>query len=99
VTRRSSFRVAGTSGYGKETAQDVMPGAIEKCFGQRLPSEPLEWLTDNISAYRAHETRAFARMALIHLAVAFSYYNEPIDSANTVQRQGFRNTRRHFQKR
>ncbi|MBS0899634.1 transposase [Pantoea dispersa] len=34
----------------------------KKRFGQHLPSEPLEWLTDNGSAYRAHETRAFARM-------------------------------------
>lgn len=39
-----------------------MLGAVEKRFGQYLPSEPLEWLTDNGSAYRAHETRAFARM-------------------------------------
>ncbi|WP_121500658.1 IS3 family transposase [Entomohabitans teleogrylli] len=53
---------AGTGGYDKETVQDVMLGAVEKRFGQRLPSEPLEWLTDNGSAYRAHETRAFARM-------------------------------------
>lgn len=52
----------GTGGYDKETVQDVMLGAVEKRFGQRLPSEPLEWLTDNGSAYRAHETRVFARM-------------------------------------
>jgi putative transposase len=38
-----------------------MLGAVEKRFGQHLPSEPVE-LTDNGSAYRAHETRAFARM-------------------------------------
>jgi putative transposase len=30
--------------------------------GQPLPSEPLKWLADNGSAYRAHETRAFARV-------------------------------------
>lgn len=53
---------AGTGGYDKETVQDVMLGAIEKRFGRRLPTEPLEWLTDNGSAYRAHETRAFARL-------------------------------------
>jgi putative transposase len=39
-----------------------MLGAVEKRFGQHLPSKPLEWLTDNGSAYRAHDTRAFARM-------------------------------------
>lgn len=53
---------ASTGGYDKETVQDVMLGAIEKRFGRQLPTEPLEWLTDNGSAYRAHETRAFARM-------------------------------------
>ncbi|MEM8322572.1 IS3 family transposase [Morganella morganii] len=53
---------ASTGGYDKETVQDVMLGAIEKRFGRRLPTEPLEWLTDNGSAYRAHETRAFARL-------------------------------------
>ncbi|MDN8542666.1 IS3 family transposase [Erwinia sp. BC051422] len=53
---------AGTGGYDKETVQDVMLGAVEKRFGRQLPTESLEWLTDNGSAYRAHETRAFARM-------------------------------------
>lgn len=53
---------AGTGGDDKETVQDVMLGAVEKRFGQHPPSEPLGWLTDNGSAYWAHETRAFARM-------------------------------------
>jgi len=39
-----------------------MLGAEGKRVGQHLPSKPLEWLTDNGSAYRAHKTRAFARM-------------------------------------
>ena len=55
-------RAAGTGDYDKETVQNVMLGVVEKRFGQHLPSEPLEWLTDNGSACRAHETRAFARM-------------------------------------
>lgn len=53
---------ASTGGYDKETVQDVMLGAVEKRFGKQLPTESLDWLTDNGSAYRAHETRAFARM-------------------------------------
>lgn len=53
---------ASTGGYDKETVQDVMLGAMEKRFGRQQPTEPLEWLTDNGSAYRAHETRAFARL-------------------------------------
>lgn len=39
-----------------------MLDAVEKRLGQHPPSEPLEWLTDNGSAYRAHETRAFAQL-------------------------------------
>ncbi len=53
---------AGTGGYDKETVQDVMLGAVENRFGQQLPSEPQEWLTDNGSAYRTHQIRAFAQM-------------------------------------
>ena len=35
--------------------------AVERRFGDALPASPVEWLTDNGSVYRAHETRAFAR--------------------------------------
>ena len=35
--------------------------SVERRFGDALPASPVEWLTDNGSAYRAHETRAFAR--------------------------------------
>ncbi|WP_198430939.1 IS3-like element IS2 family transposase [Escherichia coli] len=45
-----------------ETVQDVMLGAVERRFGNDLPSSPVEWLTDNGSCYRANETRQFARM-------------------------------------
>ncbi|UAN24699.1 DDE-type integrase/transposase/recombinase (plasmid) [Enterobacter sp. JBIWA003] len=34
---------------------------MEKRFGDRLPDTPVQWLTDNGSAYTAHETRRFAR--------------------------------------
>ncbi len=51
---------ASTGGYGKATVQDVMSGAIEKRFGDR-PGWPIQWLTDNGSAYTTHETRQFAR--------------------------------------
>ncbi|EGK31166.1 putative transposase, partial [Shigella flexneri K-304] len=37
-------------------------GAVERRFGNDLPSSPVEWLTDNGSCYRANETRQFARM-------------------------------------
>ena len=51
-----------TGGFNSETAQDVMPGAVERRFGNELPASPVEWLTDNGSCYRANETRQFARM-------------------------------------
>lgn len=53
---------ATNGGYDSDTVQDVMLGAVERRFGQRLPEQSIEWLTDNGSAYRAHETRRFARM-------------------------------------
>ncbi|MGG2457252.1 IS3 family transposase [Salmonella enterica] len=51
-----------TGGFNSETVQDVMPGAVERRFGNELPASPVEWLTDNGSCYRANETRQFARM-------------------------------------
>ncbi|EHO4033421.1 IS3 family transposase [Escherichia coli] len=51
-----------TGGFNSETVQDVMPGAVERRFGNDLPASPVEWLTDNGSCYRANETRQFARM-------------------------------------
>jgi putative transposase len=35
-----------------------MLGAVERRFGSSLPSSPVEWLTDNGSAYRTHQTRS-----------------------------------------
>ncbi len=52
---------ASTGGYDSDTVQDVMLRSVEHRFGDSLPASPVEWLTDNGSAYRAHETRAFAR--------------------------------------
>ncbi|WP_167699338.1 IS3-like element IS2 family transposase [Shigella boydii] len=51
-----------TGGLNSETVLDVMLGAVERRFGNDLPSSPVEWLTDNGSCYRANETRQFARM-------------------------------------
>ncbi len=39
-----------------------MLGAVERRFGNSLPTSPVEWLTDNGSAYRSYQTRRFARM-------------------------------------
>lgn len=53
---------AGTGGFDSDTVQDVMLGAVERRFGQQLPPTTIEWLTDNGSAYRAHDTWRFARL-------------------------------------
>ncbi|HID8523508.1 TPA: IS3 family transposase, partial [Enterobacter asburiae] len=52
---------ASTGGYDSSTVQDVMLRSVEKRFGDGLPTTPVQWLTDNGSAYTAHETRRFAR--------------------------------------
>ncbi|HIB1597004.1 TPA: IS3 family transposase [Salmonella enterica subsp. enterica serovar Muenchen] len=60
--REALHWAASTGGYDSETVQNVMLGAVERRFGKSLPASPVEWLTDNGSAYRSHQTRQFARM-------------------------------------
>ncbi|ELX1428040.1 IS3 family transposase [Escherichia coli] len=60
--REALYWAVTTGGFDSETVQDVMPGAVERRFGNELPASPVEWLTDNGSCYRANETRQFARM-------------------------------------
>ncbi len=60
--REALHWAASTGGYDSETVQDVMLGAVERRFGSSLPASPVEWLKDNGSAYRSHQTRQFARM-------------------------------------
>ncbi|WP_343515267.1 integrase core domain-containing protein [Klebsiella quasipneumoniae] len=57
-----AYWAASNGGYDSETVQDVMLGAVERRFGNSLPTSPVEWLTDNGSAYRSYQTRQFARM-------------------------------------
>lgn len=52
---------ASTGGFDSETVQDVMLGAVEHRFGNVLPTRSVEWLADNGSAHRTHETRWFAK--------------------------------------
>ncbi|HBY1217419.1 IS3 family transposase [Klebsiella pneumoniae] len=64
---------ASTGGYDSSTVQDVMLRSVEKRFGDRLPDTPVQWLTDNGSAYTAHETRRFAvELNLEHCTTAVS---------------------------
>nr|QOQ31528.1 hypothetical protein EDBMFHNC_05153 [Klebsiella pneumoniae]QOQ33048.1 hypothetical protein BOPHEOLJ_05104 [Klebsiella pneumoniae] len=48
--REALHWAASTGGYDSETVQDVMLGAVERRFGNSLPTSPVEWLTDNGSA-------------------------------------------------
>lgn len=52
---------ATTSGQTGDVVRDVMLAAVEQRFGQSLPEQPIQWLTDNGSPYVSHQTRAFAK--------------------------------------
>jgi putative transposase len=39
----------------------LMLESVEKRFGDQLPATPVQWLSDNGSAYTAEQTRLFAR--------------------------------------
>lgn len=53
--------VASPHGYSGDDVRDVMLEAVERRFGQELPPTPIQWLSDNGSAYTAEQTRTFAR--------------------------------------
>lgn len=88
--REALHWAASTGGYDSETVQDVMLGAVERRFGNSLPTSPVEWLKDNGSAYRSHQTRQFARMVGLepkHTAVRSPESNGMAESfAKTMKR-------------
>ena len=51
---------AGTGGITGEMIRDLMVESIERRFGDRHLPNPIQWLSDNGSCYRAHETIDFA---------------------------------------
>jgi putative transposase len=51
---------AGTGGISGEMIRDLMIESVERRFGDRTPPHPVQWLSDNGSCYRAHETIDFA---------------------------------------
>jgi len=53
--------VASRNGYSSDDVRDVMLEAVEQRFGDALPESPVQWLSDNGSAYTASQTRTFAR--------------------------------------
>ena len=59
--REAMSWVATTGGVTGDMVRDLMLEAVEARFGKTLPQQPIEWLSDNGSAYIARDTRAFAR--------------------------------------
>lgn len=59
--REAMSWVATTSGITGDLVRDLMVEAVETRFGNALPEQAIEWLTDNGSPYIARDTRAFAR--------------------------------------
>ena len=53
--------VATTGGISGEMICDLMIESVERRFGGHQTPHPVEWLSDNGSCYRAHETVSFAQ--------------------------------------
>lgn len=53
--------IATTGGITGDMVRDLMVEAVESRFGEALPAQPIEWLSDNGSPYIARDTRALAR--------------------------------------
>jgi putative transposase len=51
---------ASTTGFSGEMVRDLMLMAVERRFGAPQTPNPVQWLSDNGSAYRANETIDFA---------------------------------------
>jgi len=51
---------ASTAGISGEMIRDLMLEAVERRFSSATTPHPIQWLSDNGSAYRAHETIDFA---------------------------------------
>ena len=59
--REAMSWVASTEGYTGDDVREVMLAAMERRFGNTQPDKPIQWLSDNGSAYTAALTRSFAR--------------------------------------
>jgi transposase InsO family protein len=57
---------ASSSGISGEMVRDLMLEAVERPFGTTRTPQPIQWFSDNGSAYSAHETVNFAiRLGLV----------------------------------
>jgi putative transposase len=53
---RSDGLCAGTGGISGEMIHDLMLESVERRFGSDGLAQPVQWLSDNCSCYRSHET-------------------------------------------
>ena len=53
--------MASPTGYSGDDIRDLMLEAVEKRFAEQPPTQPVQWLSDNGSAYIAEQTLLFAR--------------------------------------
>jgi putative transposase len=53
--------VATTGGISSEMTRDLMLESVKKRFNDQQTPNPVEWLSDNGSCYRAHDTVSFAQ--------------------------------------
>ncbi|MFC4311625.1 DDE-type integrase/transposase/recombinase [Steroidobacter flavus] len=57
---------AGTGAISGEMIRDLMIQSVEQRFKSTATAHPVQWLSDNGSCYRAHETIEFAtRLGLV----------------------------------
>lgn len=54
--------IATNGGYTSDIVMDVMMNSVSHRFGNRLPEQTIEFLSDNGSCYISKETRAFSRL-------------------------------------
>lgn len=62
LDREAISRAATAGDHSGDVVRDVLLAAVEQCF-RTVPTgaAPIEWLSDNGSAYIDHGTRSFAR--------------------------------------
>ncbi|XMM18130.1 integrase core domain-containing protein [Escherichia coli] len=61
-SRKALHWAASTGGYDSETLEAIMLDAVERRFGKRPPAWGEDYLANNGSAYRSHQTRQAFRM-------------------------------------
>ena len=75
ATARSSAWPATTAGISGEMVRDLMIACVERRFGSTRTTHPVEWLSDNGSAYIAKDTLDIA--TALGLRLAFTPVRSP----------------------